>query len=469
MSPADLSLGLFTDLYELTMAQAYWQSGQTASATFSLFFRKYPPDRAYFVFAGLADVLDYLEGFRFSPGDLEYLHSLGRFDHDFLESLRQLRFTGSVRAMPEGTIFFINEPVIEVTGPVIEAQLVETFLVNQINLQTILATKAARVVHAARGRQLVDFAARRTHGVEAANKLARVSYLVGFDSTSNTLAGALYGIPVSGTMAHSYVTSFESEIESFRHFARSFPDTSTFLVDTYDTLEGTRKAAAVALAMGERGHPLRAIRLDSGDMLHLSRRTRLILDETGLPKVQIFASGGLDEFEVDELLRAGAPIDAFGVGTKVGVSADAPWTDCAYKLVEYAGRPVLKLSTKKQTLPGPKEVFRHRDPGGTYLRDVIARADERSEDGEALLGAVMERGRRVTPDPTLEELRKRFRREFACLPERHKALRSPEGYDVRISKELEELRQRVVRETTARELSSGGEERAPTLVRVQGG
>jgi nicotinate phosphoribosyltransferase len=468
MSPADLSLGLFTDFYELTMAQAYWQSCQTASATFSLFFRKYPPDRAYFVLAGLADVLNYLEGLRFSPGDLEYLDSLGRFDRDFLEYLRQLRFTGSVRAMPEGSIFFINEPVIEVAGPVIEAQLVETFLVNQINLQTILATKASRVVHAARGRQLVDFAARRTHGVEAANKLARVSYLAGFDSTSNTLAGALYGIPVSGTMAHSYVTSFESEIESFRHFGRSFPDTSTFLVDTYDTLEGTRKAAVVALEMREQGHPLRGIRLDSGDMLDLALKARVILDEAGLREVQIFASGGLDEFEVDELLRPGAPIDAFGVGTKVGVSADAPWTDCAYKLVEYAGRPVLKLSTKKQTLPGPKQVFRYRDPAGTYLRDVIARADERSEDGEPLLGEVMEEGRRVTPDPTLEELRKRFRREFACLPQQHKALRSPELYDARISKELEQLRQRVVRETAAREVGSSGEGKVATLLQPQG-
>jgi len=469
MTHADLSLGLFTDLYELTMAQAYWQSGQTACATFSLFFRKYPPDRAYFVFAGLADVLNYLEDFRFSAGDLDYLRSLGRFDRDFLEYLRQLRFTGGVRAMPEGTIFFINEPVVEVTGPVIEAQLVETFLVNQVNLQTILATKASRVVHAARGRQLVDFAARRTHGVEAANKLARVSYLVGFDSTSNTLAGALYGIPVSGTMAHSYITSFESEIESFRHFARSFPDTSTFLVDTYDTLEGTKKAIAVAREMRKQGHRLQAIRLDSGDMLDLSRKTRAILDEAGLPEVQIFASGGLDEFEVDALLRAGAPIDAFGVGTKVGVSADAPWTDCAYKLVEYAGRPVLKLSTKKQTLPGPKQVFRYRDPGGIYLRDIIAQATEQLEDGEPLLGEVMEGGKRVTPNPTLEKLRYRFRREFAFLPQRHKALRSPEVYDVRISKELEKLRQRVVQETTEREISSSEEGMTASLLGTQGG
>lgn len=462
MTQNDLSVALFTDLYELTMAQAYWQSGQTASATFSLFFRKYPPDRAYFVFAGLADVLDYLESFRFSSGDLDYLGSLDRFERDFLEYLRQLRFTGRVRAMPEGTIFFINEPVVEVTGPVIEAQLVETFIVNQVNLQTILATKASRVVHVAQGRQLVDFAARRTHGLEAANKLARVSYMVGFDSTSNTLAGALYGIPVSGTMAHSYVTSFESEIESFRHFARSFPDTSTFLVDTYDTLEGTKKAIAVAREMRSHGHPLQAIRLDSGDMLDLSRKARAILDEAGLPEVQIFASGGLDEFEVDELLRAGAPIDAFGVGTKIGVSADAPWTDCAYKLVEYAGRPVLKLSTKKRTLPGPKQVFRYRDPGGIYVRDIIARPEEPSKDGEPLLVEVMDEGKRTRPDPTLEELRRRFRREFTCLPDRHKALRSPEEYDVRTSEQLEQHQERVARETREREIAPAAK-RGPCL------
>jgi nicotinate phosphoribosyltransferase len=448
------SLALFTDLYELTMAQAYWQSGQTATATFSLFVRKYPPDRAYFVFAGLADVLDYLEGLRFAPDDIDYLRSLNRFDEEFLRYLGRLRFTGSVRAMAEGVLFFINEPVIEVSGPVVEAQLAETFVVNQINLQTILATKAARVTHAARGRQLIDFAARRTHGVEAANRLARACHLAGFDGTSNTMAGARYDIPVSGTMAHSYITSFESEIESFRHFARSFPDTSTFLVDTYDTLEGTKKAAIVAREMSKQGHHLRAIRLDSGDLLDLSRKARALLDEAGLPQVQIFASGGLDEFEVDQLVRAGAPIDAFGVGTKVGVSADAPWTDCAYKLVEYAGRPVLKLSAKKQTLPGPKQVFRYRDPGGTFLRDVIGCAGESPEGAETLLAEVMREGKRLRPDPTLEELRQRFRQEFARLPPRHKALRSPELYEVQISQRLEELRRKVVEETKQRELPS---------------
>jgi nicotinate phosphoribosyltransferase len=446
------SLALFTDLYELTMAQAYWQTGRTAPATFSLFFRKYPPDRAYFVFAGLPDVLDYLEGFHLTPVDLHYLRSLRRFNEDFLQYLAKVRFTGGVRAMPEGSLFFANEPVLEVTAPVIEGQLVETFLVNQVNLQSIVATKASRVVHAARGRQLIDFAARRTHGVEAANELARVSYLVGFDGTSNTLGGALYGIPVSGTMAHSYITTFESETEAFRAFARAFPEASTFLVDTYDTVAGTRKAALVAREMRRQGHSLQAIRLDSGDLLDLSRKARAVLDEAGLPDVQIFASGGLDEFAVEELLGAGAPIDGFGVGTKVGVSADAPWTDCAYKLVEYAGRPVLKLSSKKQTLPGPKQVLRYRDSRESFLRDVIARAGERPEGGERLLADVMRGGKRLGPDPPLEELRTRFREEFTCLPERHKALRSPEPYDVRLSEELRALQERIVEETRKREL-----------------
>jgi nicotinate phosphoribosyltransferase len=448
------SLALFTDLYELTMAQAYRQSGQTGAATFSLFFRKYPPDRAYFVFAGLTDALDYLENFRFTAGDIDYLRSLGRFDEGFLDFLAKLRFTGSVRAMLEGTVFFINEPVIEVNAPVIEAQLLETFLVNQVNLQTILATKASRVVYAARGRQVIDFAARRTHGVEAANKLARACHIAGFDGTSNVMAGALYGLAVSGTMAHSFVTAFESEIESFRHFARAFPDDSIFLVDSYDTVEGTKKAAAVAKDMRQQGHRLRAIRLDSGDLLDLARKARAILDEAGLPEVKIFASGGLDEFAMDELVRAGAPIDGFGVGTKVGVSADAPWTDCAYKLAEYAGRPVLKLSTGKQTLPGPKQAFRYRDANGTFLRDVIGRAGESLEAAEPLLGEVMRGGKRLRPGPTLDEIRERFRQQFASLPERHKALRSPEPYDVQTSAELERLRQRVVEETKNREIGA---------------
>ncbi len=444
MGGKSFSNAIFTDLYELTMVQAYWQNNMIARARFSLFFRQYPPNRAYFVAAGLEEVLDYLQDFRFADDDLNYLRSTGQFQDAFLDSLKELRFTGNVRAMQEGTIFFASEPVLEVEGPMIEVQLIETFLINQINLQTILATKASRVVHAARGKTVVDFAARRTHGTEAANKMARSSYISGFAGTSNVLAGGLYDIPTVGTMAHSFITAFEDETEAFRAYARSFPDTSTFLVDTYDTLEGTRNAARVALEMREHGHELRAIRLDSGDMLDLSLKAREILDKAGLSNVQIFASGGLDEFEVERLLSAGAAIDGFGVGTKVGVSADAPWTDCAYKLVEYDGRPTLKLSTEKQTLAGAKQVFRYRDPQGKFSNDVIAAEGElQPSNSESLLQTVMTNGAKTAEHPILSELRQRFAREFVLLPDQHKVIEAPAEFDVRISHTLAKLQDDV--------------------------
>jgi nicotinate phosphoribosyltransferase len=441
------SLGLFTDLYQLTMGQAYWQSGRTAPATFSLFFRNYPPNRGYFVFAGLVDALEFLEHFEFEPGDIDFLRSLGRFNGDFLDYLASVRFTGNVRTMPEGSLFFANEPVIEVTAPVIEAQLVETYLINQIHFQTILATKASRVRYAARDKQVVDFAARRTHGTDAANKLARVSYLVGFDGTSNTFASALYDIPLYGTMAHSFINCFESEVDAFRAYAEAFPDSSTFLVDTYDTIEGVKKAILVAREMNQNGHRLRSVRLDSGDLVDLSRRARALLDGAGFSNVQIFASGGLDEFGVAALLDARAPIDGFGVGTKVGASADAPVADCVYKLVEYAGRPVLKLSPEKQTLPGAKQVFRLVDRQGSYQQDIIGCADEAPAAGcLPLLRDVMKDGHSLEPGPSLNALRDQFRAAHAALPERHKALVSPEPYDVTISSRLGALAKKLASE-----------------------
>ena len=445
---------LFTDLYQLTMAQAYLQSGTTGTATFSLYFRSYQPDRAYFVLGGVEDALDYLEGLRFTGDDLEYLESLDLFDEGFLRHLAGLRFTGSVRAMREGSIFFAGEPVLEVTAPIIEAQIVETCLLNQVNLQTILATKASRVVRAARGRTLVDFAARRTQGSEASNKLARAAYMVGFAGTSNVLAGKMYGIPVFGTMAHSFIEAFESEEEAFRAYARSFPDSSTFLVDTYDTPGGVDKAAAVASAMASEGHSLQAIRLDSGDLLDLAVRSREILDRAGLSGVRIFASGGLDELEVDRLLREGAPIDGFGVGTKVGVSQDAPWSDCTYKLVEYDGRPTLKLSTDKATLPSPKQVYRFVDRQGRYERDSITLASERPPPGGSpLLREAMSGGRRVADREPLEEARKRFAGEFERIPDGLRALRPTEEYNVGTSSELARLAQSVAADVRARELA----------------
>ena len=445
---------LFTDLYQLTMAQAYLQSGTTGSATFSLYFRSYPPDRAYFVLGGVEDALDYLEGLRFTGDDLDYLASLDLFDEGFLGHLAGLRFTGDVRAMREGSIFFAGEPVMEVTAPIIEAQIVETCLLNQVNLQTILATKASRVVRAARGKAVVDFAARRTQGAEASNKLARAAYMVGFAGTSNVLAGKMYGIPVFGTMAHSFIEAFESEEEALFAYARSFPDSSTFLVDTYDTPGGAEKAAAVAAAMTSEGHSLQAIRLDSGDLLELAVRSREILDRAGLPGVRIFASGGLDEFEVDRLLSEGAPIDGFGVGTKVGVSQDAPSSDCTYKLVEYDGRPTLKLSTDKATLPSPKQVYRFVDRQGRYERDVIALASEQPPSGGSpLLGEAMAGGRRVRDGEPLGESRRRFAVEFDRMPVELRSLRPAEEYAVGTSDELASLAQSVAAEVRARELA----------------
>lgn len=452
MAYQNLSLALFTAFYELTMAQAYWQSGQTAEATFSLFLRRYPANRGYFVFAGLPDILDYLEDLRFTDDDVDYLYSLNRFDPGFLTYLQGLRFTGVVRALQEGAIFFANEPVLEVTAPVIEAQILENYLLNRVNLQTMLATKAARAVYAAQGRPVTEFASRRTPGLDAAGQLARVGYMVGFAGTGNVRAAAEYNIPPAGTMAHSFITTFPREIDAFRAFARSFPDASIFLVDTYDSEVGTRNAAIVAGEMREQGHELRAIRLDSGNILALSKRARTLLDDAGFQSVQIIASGELDEFAIAELLEAGAPIDSFGVGTKIGTSADAPWTDCVYKLVEYDGTPVLKLSIGKETLAGRKQLYRFQDERGRYLRDIIALADEPppEADGQPLLQEVMRDGKRLAPLPTLEELRRRFPEEFARVPEQQAALRSPAPYRVNISTDLELLQQRLTREVKER-------------------
>ena len=436
---------LFADLYQLTMAQAYWSSGHTADAVFSLFFRTLPPDRGYLVFAGHEDVLEHLSTFRIGPDQLSYLESLGLFDERFLSHLAGLRFTGAVRAMPEGSIFFAEEPVVEVTAPVIEAQIVETLLLNQVHYQTLLATKASRVVHAALGRTVVDFGARRTHGMDAADAFARVSYMAGFAGTSNLRAGERYGIPVFGTMAHSFVATFEREADAFRLYAEAFPDTSTFLVDTYDTLAGVESAIEVAREMETHGRALLAVRLDSGDLLELSLRARAMLDGAGLSQVQIFASGGLDEFRMSELVDAGAPIDGFGVGTRVGVSADAPAADAVYKLVEYDGNPMTKLSPGKKTLPGPKQVFRFTDSDGRYERDVIATAGHAEPGGAPLLREAMREGDRTCPARPLDELRHHFARDIEKLPAAHRALRSPDPYRVESSARLEDLHASVDR------------------------
>ncbi len=445
---------LFTDLYELTMAASYFLEGMNAPATFSLFVRRLPKPRSFLVAAGLEDALNYLRNFRFSPEAIDYLRALGRFDAAFLDFLGDLRFTGQVRAVPEGTVFFGDEPLLEITAPVIEAQVVETAVINFCHFQTLLASKAARSVIAARGRPVVEFGLRRTPGLDAGMKAARCAFIAGAATSSNVLAGLYYGIPPTGTMAHSYVAAFPHEIDSFRAFARAFPNNTTLLIDTYDTVVAARKAVEVAKEMEARGARLAAVRLDSGDILALSRDVRRILDEAGLGYVRIFVSGGLDEHIIDELLSAGAPIDAFGVGTRMDVSADAPYMDMAYKLVTYDGRPVLKTSAGKATLPGEKQIYRLRARGGRLDGDLLALRDERpAANGEPLLRTVMESGHMVAPHPALTAVRDYCAAQIAALPAGVRRLRTPDVYPVRVSDRLASLRRSVIARIVATEVA----------------
>ncbi|HLW46547.1 MAG TPA: nicotinate phosphoribosyltransferase [bacterium] len=409
------TMALLTDLYELTMAQSYFRDGHNPPATFDLFVRSLPPRRGFLVAAGLDTVLEYLERIRFSEDAIAYLRSLRLFDEPFLDYLRTFAFTGNVCAVPEGELVFPPEPIVEVTGPLIEAQVVETFLLNQINCQTMLVTKAARVVLAAKGRPVVDFSPRRDHGTDAAMKAARCSYLAGCAGSSNTLAGIVYALPVYGTMAHSYVMSYDDELEAFRAYARSFPDACLLLIDTYDTVQGARNAAIVAAELRDRAHRLRGVRLDSGDLLDLSRKVRRILDDAGARDAQILASGDLNEDKIGHLLEAGAPIDSFGVGTEMGTSHDAPGVGGVYKLVEDTRGCRVKRSGGKATLPGRKQVWR-LTRNGEIGEDIIALHDEPAPPGgRPLLIEVMRNGKRIVREP-LETARQRCRDRLAALP-----------------------------------------------------
>ena len=451
-------LGLFTDLYELTMGQAYFAQNMHQTATFSLTVRSYPPNRGYLVSAGLDDVLDFLSRLSFDDDAVRFLRSTELFRDDFLEYLRGVRFTGNVRAVPEGRLFFAEEPLLEITAPIIEAQLVETYVINQMNLQTSLATKAARCVWTAQGRGIADFASRRTHGSDAAMKMARASYIAGFIATSNVLAASHYGIPPAGTMAHSFVSSFPNELDAFRAYASCFPDHSTLLVDTYDTVAGAFNAVAVAKELEADGHRLAGVRLDSGDYAKLSLQVRHILDDHSLEYVRIVVSGGLDEYELKTLVEAGAPIDLFGVGTKAGVSADAPWSDMVYKLVWFDDRPVMKLSEGKISLPGAKQIFRRKDEGGTLNGDIIGlQADTGPADSEPLLEEVMSGGAREGFNPPLAELKERFSREFALLEPRFKDLHNPPHFPVSVSPSLRRMTAEVREEAVLINISAEGD------------
>ncbi len=416
----DGSAALLTDLYELTMLQAYFEEGMDGEAVFDLFARRLPPERNYLVTCGLEDVLHYLETVRFSPEALEHLGSLDTFSEPFLRWLGGFRFEGDVYAVPEGTPVFGNEPIIEVVAAMPQAQLIETFLLNQVSFQTLIASKAARVAAAAAGRDVVEFGLRREHGTDAGMKAARACFVAGVKSTSNVLAGQVYGIPAVGTMAHSWVEAHDTELDAFRAFVSAFPS-ATLLVDTYDTLEGVRNVIRLARELGD-AFSVRGVRLDSGDLGALAVESRRLLDAAGLPKVEIFASGSLDEHIIADVVAAGAPITGFGVGTRMGVSADLPYLDTAYKLVGYGGRPRMKLSEGKENLPGRKQVYRI-ESAGRADHDVIALHGERHA-GRPLLVKVMESGRRTRAgQATLAQCAERARQEIAMLPPRLRALR----------------------------------------------
>jgi nicotinate phosphoribosyltransferase len=427
---------LLTDLYELNMAAAYVRRGMTAPATFSLFVRRTPPSRPFLVAVGIEECLDDLERFGFADDELAWLRDELGYGDDTIDALAALRFTGSVRAVPEGRLVLANEPLLEVTAPIAEAQLFETLLLNRVTFASAVAAKGARCRLAAGDAGLVDFSFRRTQGIDAGVTVARATAIVGFAATSNVEAARRFGLRAAGTMAHSFIESFPTEEAAFRAFAERFPDRSTFLVDTYDTADGVRTAVRVIHDLGLTENV--GVRLDSGDLGALAEQARAILDGAGLHDVRIFASGGLDEHEIARLLGAGAPIDAFGVGTRLGVSEDAPYVDSVYKLVEYDGRPVLKLSAEKATLPGRKQVFRSRDG------DVLSLADEPVPAGaEPLLLDAMRDGRRVGPPATIAEARERFEADLAALPDAAKRLDDPEAPQVTLSEPLRRLTDEV--------------------------
>ncbi len=430
------SSALLTDLYQLTMVQAYVDHGLTDTASFELFVRRLPAERNFLVAAGLEQVLGFLEDFRFSEQELDWYARSRNAPPAFIDFLRALRFEGDVWAMPEGTLFFANEPILRVTAPLPVAQLVETRIINILQYQTLIASKAVRCVLAAPGRLLVEFGLRRAHGAEAGLMAARASYLAGFTGTSNVLAGMRFDIPLFGTMAHAFVQCHDREADAFLDFARSHPDNVILLIDTYDTPAAARTVVEIAPVLKQEGIDIRGVRIDSGDLLQRAREVRQILDEGGLNDTTLFSSGDLDEYRLTELLGQGAPIDGFGVGTRLDTSADEPYLNCAYKLVEYAGRPRFKSSEGKATLPGRKQVFRvYQD--GQAMRDIMTLHD-RSCEGTPLLQPVMRAGRRLQAEP-MSALRERLKAQLDRLPPSLRTIEPAPPYPVEISEEIKQL------------------------------
>jgi len=419
---------LLTDLYQLTMLQGYHDIGMEDTAVFEFFVRRLRPGRGFLLAAGLEQSLEFLEQLHITPGELEWLASTQRFSKDFLASLETLRFTGDVHAMPEGTVFFPNEPILRVTAPIAQAQLVETRLINLLHFETLIASKAARSVLMAPDRLLVDFGLRRAHGAEAGLLAARASYLAGFSGTSTVLAGRQFGIPLYGTMAHSFVQAHDDEALAFEHFAHAQPENVVLLIDTWDTEAAAHKVVALAPELTRAGIRIKGVRIDSGNLAEHARRVRTILDAGGLNHVIIFASGDLDEYALRDMLAAGAPVDGFGVGTHMDTSSDLPYLDCAYKLQEYAGRARRKRSEGKATWPGRKQVYRRHDADNRMAGDVVTLETD-PQPGEPLLIPVMRGGRRLMPPPDLAEVRRHAARNLARLPE---PLRRLDAFDYRV-------------------------------------
>lgn len=414
-----MSIALITDLYELTMSQSYLENNKTGAAVFSLFTRKLPKVRNFLVACGLATLIDQLSAFRFDEDDITYLRSTGIFSERFLDYLIAYRFTGTLYAVAEGTVVFQNEPIVQIEGSLPDVQLVETLVLNSIHFQTLVASKAARIISMCKGKSVVDFGLRRSHMPEAGVYAARAAWIAGFSGTSNCEAGRKFAIPVTGTMAHSYVMVFASEEDAFRTFQASFPNRAVYLVDTYDTPACLEKVVQLA----KEGIPVMGVRIDSGDIPTLASAARKTFDENGLTHVEIFVSSVVDEYSIDAWNRAGVPIDAFGVGTHFITSSDAPHLDMVYKLVEYEGQPKSKTSPGKVTFPSKRQVFRHYS-GGYMDHDEVVQMDPANDKGEStgLVVPIMRDGRLVAPLPSLTDSRKLLARDLSMLPEEFRSL-----------------------------------------------
>jgi nicotinate phosphoribosyltransferase len=432
---APLTSPLTTDLYELNMIQAYLDRGEDAEAVFEFFVRRLPAKRGFLLAAGLEDALGYLETLRFSAAEIDWLKGTGRFRNNLLDYLANFRFNGDVHAIPEGSVCFPNEPLLRITATLPQAQLVETRLINILHFQTLIASKAARMVLAAPNKILSDFGLRTAHGAEAGLYSARASYIAGFGGAANVLAGERYGIPIVGTMAHSFVQVHDDETQAFENFARARPEGVILLIDTYDTEAGARKVVALASKLKADGIAIRGVRIDSGDLTEMSRKVRRILDDGGLKDVIILVSGGINEDVLQAMMKVKAPIDGFGIGVNLDASIDAPSLDCAYKMQEYAGKPKRKLSEGKQTWPGRKQVWRAYDADGRMSGDILS-VETDKQPGETLIVPVMRAGKRIAPSPTLAQIRERAARDLARLPESLRQLQPGTTYPVKISDTL---------------------------------